>query len=96
MSHIAIRHSHSLTVAQARQAAEALAAQLADRYAVRTYWEEDTLHFERLGINGQLLLEPGQIVLDAHLGFLFAPLQLRLEQEIYRHLDEIFQEPHPA
>lgn len=91
MSHIVIHRSHELTLDQARRAAEFLAEQLADRYEIGYHWQGDSLHFERSGIGGHIDLEPGSVRINARLGFLLAPLKHRLEQEIHRRLDEIFQ-----
>ena len=92
MSHIVIHRSHELTLDQARQAAETLAGQLAERYEVSYHWQDDALHFERSGVSGQIALEPGSVRINARLGFLLVPLKHRLEQEIHRYLDEMFQE----
>jgi putative polyhydroxyalkanoate system protein len=96
MSHIVINRSHPLTLDQSRQAAETLAAQLADHYNIHCHWQGDSLHFERSGVNGQIALEPGQVRINARLGFLLVPLKHRLEQEIHRYLDDLFQEPRPG
>jgi putative polyhydroxyalkanoate system protein len=90
MSHIVIHRDHTLTLDQARQAAEIIASQLADRYEISHHWQDNSLHFERSGINGQIDLEPGAIRIDARLGFLLAPLKHQLEQHIHRELDERF------
>lgn len=93
MSHIVVQRDHSLTLDQARQAAETLAAQLAEHYDIHYHWQGDALHFERSGVSGHITLEPGKIRINARLGFLLVPLKQRLEQEIHRHLDEMFREP---
>ncbi len=96
MSHIVINRSHHLTLDQSRQAAETLAAQLADHYHIHHYWQGDSLHFERSGVSGHIVLEPGQVRINARVGFLLLPLKHRLEQEIHRYLDDVFEEHRPA
>jgi len=93
MSHIVIHRSHELTLDRARQAAETLAAQLADRYDIGYRWEGDSLYFERSGVGGQIDLEPGMARISVRLGFLLAPFKHKLEQEIHRQLDDIFRSP---
>lgn len=92
MSHIVINRSHHLTLDQSRQAAETLAAQLADHYHIHYHWQGDSLHFERSGVSGHIVLEPGQVRISARVGFLLLPLKHRLEQEIHRYLNDVFQE----
>ena len=89
MSHIVIHRDHALTLDQARAAAEALAGQLAERYDISYHWQENSLHFERSGVSGQIDLEPGVIRVNVRLGFLLVSLKSRLEQEIDRQLDEM-------
>lgn len=89
MSHIIIHRDHELTLDQARAAAEALAGRLAERYEISHHWQEDSLHFERSGVSGQIDLEPGVIRISVRLGFLLVSLKSRLEQEIDRQLDEM-------
>jgi putative polyhydroxyalkanoate system protein len=88
MSHIVIHRDHELTLDQARETAETLAGQLAERYEISHHWQEDSLHFERSGVSGQIDLEPGVIRISVRLGFLLVSLKSRLEQEIHRQLDE--------
>ncbi len=88
MSHIIIHRTHLLSSAQARQAAEQMATQLADRFDIQYHWRGDSLHFARSGVSGQIDLEPGQLHIHARLGFLLVPLKPRLEQEIHRYLDQ--------
>lgn len=95
MSHIVIHRSHELTLDQARQAAENVAAQLATHYDLSHHWQGDSLHFERSGVSGHIDLEPGTVRLNVRLGFLLVPLKHRLEQEIHRYLDEMFQDSAP-
>ncbi len=96
MSHIVVHRAHDLTLDQARQAAETLAAQLAEHYSINYNWLDDTLHFERSGVSGDIALEPGVVRINARLGFLLAPLKQRLEQEIHCYLDEMFRESDPS
>lgn len=93
MSHIIIHRSHELTLDQAHRAAETIADQLAARYELTHHWQGDSLHFERSGVSGHIDLEPGELRIDVRLGFLLVPLKHRLEQEIHRQLDELFQTP---
>ena len=87
MSHIVMHRAHALGLDQARAAAQALADQLAERYEMSHYWQENSLHFERSGVSGQIDLEPGVIHINVRLGFLLAALKSRLEPEIDRQLD---------
>ncbi|HAS82668.1 MAG TPA: poly(3-hydroxybutyrate) depolymerase [Verrucomicrobia bacterium] len=88
MAHIVIHREHTLTLDQAREMAETLVGELAERYEISHHWQEHSLCFERSGISGQIDLEPGLIRISLRLGFLLVTLKSRLEQEIHRQLDE--------
>lgn len=89
MSQISISRTHALSLDQARTTAEALAGELAARYALNHYWQENSLHFQRTGVTGQIDLEPGIIHINVRLGLLMAALKSYLEPEIDRKLNEI-------
>ncbi len=89
MSHIVIHRTHTLTLDQARQAAETLATQLAARYEISYHWQDDALHFARSGVSGCIELEPGAVRISVRLGFLLVWQKVWLEQEINSQLDEV-------
>lgn len=90
MSAIDIRHPHSLTKPQARQAIEEVAEKLAERFDFQWEWDGDLLHFSRSGVDGRIALSPKDLHVTAKLGFLVAMFKDSIEQEIRRVLDERF------
>ena len=61
MSRIDIRHPHSLSKAKARKAIEDVARKLAEKFDMDYGWEGDTLNFSRSGVDGHIVLGPGDI-----------------------------------
>ena len=90
MSHIDIRHSHSLPAKKARKAVEEVAEKLAERFGMDYAWDGDTLNFNRSGVDGHIALEPDQLHVTAKLGFFLAALKGPIEHEIKRVLEERF------
>jgi putative polyhydroxyalkanoate system protein len=90
MSHIDIHHTHSLPHAKARTAVQQVADKLAERFGLDCQWEGETLHFERSGVDGRILLEPNSLRVTANLGFLMSAFRGPIEAEIRRVLDERF------
>lgn len=90
MSHIDIRHAHSLSHAQARKAVEDVARKLGERFGMAHRWEGDVLHFSRSGVDGHIAVEPKALHVTAKLGFLLAAMKGPIEQEIRRVLGEKF------
>jgi putative polyhydroxyalkanoate system protein len=91
MSHIDIRRHHTLSLPKAREAAELIAAQLDDKFNLKYHWNENTLHFERHGVNGRMEVDADEIRLHVRLGFLLSPLRYRFEKEIHRYMDELLE-----
>jgi len=90
MSHIDIRHAHSLPPTKARKAIEEVAKKLAERFGMDYDWDGDTLNFTRSGVDGHIALEKNQVHVNAKLGFFLAALKGPIEQEIKRVLEERF------
>jgi len=90
MSRIDILHSHSHAPDQARQAVEDIAGKLSERFGVECQWQDDTLHFSRSGVDGQIAVMPNALHVTADLGFLLSAMKGPIESEIRRVLDEKF------
>ena len=92
MSHINIRRQHTLSRTKARDLAENVAADLDERFSLHHYWENDTLFFERSGVNGRMDISPDEIHISVRLGLLLLPLRSRFEQAIHDYIDDLTEE----
>ena len=88
MSTIDIQHAHSLPAEQARQAIVEVARKLEERFEVSTRWDDQILHFNRMGVDGAIHLLPGAVRVTAELGFLLSAMKGMVESEIQRVLTE--------
>ena len=87
---IHIRRAHGLNAEEARDTADQLAKELAERFDVEHHWDEGVLYFARPGVNGEIRIDDGVIDITTELGFLFSALKPAVEREINRYLDEHF------
>jgi len=90
MSKIDLHHSHRLSPEQAREAVQQLADALQTRFGLDCHWQDEGLHFSRPGVEGSITLSPGQLRVEAQLGWLFSALKTQVETEIGRVLREKF------
>ena len=90
MSVIDIQHPHQLPAEQTRQAMQVIAQKLTDRFEVEHHWQNETLHFERTGVEGSISLTEQHVHVRAELGFLAAMFKEPIESEIRRVLQEKF------
>ena len=90
MNDIVISRKNTKTLPEARAAAEHLAEELKTAFGVRSRWEDDTLLFERPGVNGELAVSEEEVILTVHLGFFLAALKPSIEREVHSYFDENF------
>ena len=90
MSLIDIRALHQLNHADAQQAADDLAADLAQKFDIDYGWKRNVIHFERQGVSGTITVGKREIRIKAHLGFLLSFLKGRIEEEITQYLESHF------
>jgi len=88
MSDIDIRRKHSLPPAKAREAAEKVAKRLKREFELQYRWEGASLHFERAGVDGKLMVNATEVHLRAKLGLLLGFLKPQIEKKVHEHLDE--------
>ena len=90
MSDIKIRRQHGKSLTEARAAAEHMASELREEFALDYTWSGDHLHFKRPGVSGDLLLDEQEVALTIHLGFLLFALKPSIERAIHRYFEENF------
>lgn len=90
MSHIDIQARHTLSHDDAVAAADALCAELAEKFGFDYRWDEDAIHFERSGVNGSIAVLENEISVQAKLGFMLMMMKDPIEKEIVSHLQSHF------
>ena len=90
MSSIRISRTHGTTVKKAREAVEAIAAELAQEFDITHEWDGSVLNFQRAGVQGRMTVGRKTLDIEAELGFLVSMLKPRIEREIHRYCDEQF------
>ncbi len=90
MSRIDICAYHEMNHTHAREAADELAGDLAEKFSIDYGWEEEIIHFERPGVHGMITVGENEIRIQAELGIFLALLKSRIEEEIVSYLEEHF------
>jgi len=90
MSNIKLKRKHSLSLEEARAAAERVAEELDKEYGLTSRWEGDALRFTRSGVDGLLKVTKKEVVLDAKLGFLLSAFKSKIESHINDDFDKYF------
>ena len=90
MAKIDIRRKHGSSLKEAKAAVDKTAKAIAKKFEITSRWEEDTLHFQRSGVDGHIKVTLHEVHVRAELGFLFGMMKLMIEEEIERQLDKNF------
>ena len=90
MPSISIARTHALTHKKAKDAAERIARDLKQRFALDYAWEGDDVRFARPGVSGRMRVGKKDVALDVQLGFLLTPMKPVIEREIHAQLDKLF------
>ena len=90
MSTIEFKRDHALGMEEARVAAERIATELERDFGMTCEWDGNVLRFGRVGVSGELVVEPEHVELHAKLGFLLATFKPRIEEQLHRNFDAYF------
>lgn len=91
MADIDIHRTHQLGLAKAREVAAEWAQEASERFDMvcenTQGRSSDTLHFERSGVKGQLIVAADHFNLQAKLGFLLGAFAGTIQEQIEEQLD---------
>jgi putative polyhydroxyalkanoate system protein len=90
MATIDIRRRHDIGLERAREAAVAIARELAERIHVRYRWEGDDLALDRTGATGRFEVREEEVRVLIDLGLPLRPLKGRVTKRVHEYLDEHF------
>lgn len=90
MATIAISKKHDLSHGKAKEAAQKIADDLAQRFDLECAWNGDNIEFERSGVAGRLHVGKNEVRLDCQLGFLLSMLKPTIEDTVHRDFDKYF------
>ena len=93
MSRVLIRQKHSKSDDEVRAIIADVQDTLRTRYDLKTRWRgEDAVEFQRPGLNGELCMEPGCVVIKMRLGIVLGlyarTIQTELEKTVADKLAE--------
>jgi len=90
MADIDLKRVHHLGMKAARHAADEMAADLGKKFGLSGGWTGNTLHFDRPGVTGKLVLTDKDLHLTVTLGFLLKVLRGSIEKAVHEELDALF------
>ncbi|KAA0217077.1 MAG: polyhydroxyalkanoic acid system protein [Lautropia sp.] len=90
MAAIYLQRRHALGLKKARQAAQKVADDMAESFAIESEWDGNALRFSRAGVSGSLTVSKDSVVLDAQLGLLLSAFASRIEERLQKDFDRYF------
>jgi putative polyhydroxyalkanoate system protein len=88
MSRVVIRQKHNKSDDEVREIIEDVEKTLISRYDVRTRWRANEVRFSRPGIDGELCMEPGCVVIRMKLGIMLGIYSRTIQTELERVVAE--------
>ena len=96
MADIELHRTHHLGLKGARAAADKMAERLDEKFDLTSEWKGDTLHFNRAGVNGRLVVTDHDMTLDVTLGFMLKMMKGPIEKAVHEQLDKVLDAAPPA
>jgi len=93
MTTMSIAKKHHLSHKEAKLAAQKVADDLKERFALKYAWRGDCIEFSRPGLSGEMHIGRSEVRLDCELGMMLALLKPTLESAIHREFDKRFRKP---
>lgn len=91
MPRIEVSRSHTLDIQEARQRADRIGKELAQKYGLECSWNGDRrLAFRRTGVQGEVQLKDGSVTVQVDLSFVLSPLRTKVEQALREGLEKEF------
>jgi putative polyhydroxyalkanoate system protein len=90
MADISIVQNHTLSMEQARVAAQKVADQMVADYEMVAEWNGDVLSFKRTGVSGTLSLAENQAHLEIALGFMLKAFASKIEEKVTKNMQKVF------
>ncbi len=89
MADISMKRTHELGLKGARVAADKMAEKLGEKFDLTGDWKGNTLHFNRPGVNGTLVVTDHDMQLEVTLGFMLKMMKGPIEKAVYEQLDKV-------
>jgi len=90
MADISIMQDHTLSMEQARVAAQKVADEMVAEYEMVAEWNGDVLSFKRTGVSGTLALAQHQAHLEITLGFMLKGFASAIEAKVSKNMEKVF------
>ncbi len=96
MADISLNRTHQLGLKGAKAAADKMSVKLNEKFDLVCTWNGDTLHFQRSGVNGKMIVTETHMQLEVTLGFLLKAMKGPIEKSVVENLDNALAAAKPA
>ena len=88
MSSVTIRQNHSKSNEEVRRIVQDVEDNLVSHVNLDTRWQGDKVIFRRSGLEGELRMEPGCVVVNMKLGIMLGLFSRQIQTELEKNLSE--------
>jgi putative polyhydroxyalkanoate system protein len=90
MANIRVTQAHSMSLEEARAAAQEVTDKLAAKFDFKSNWSGNTLNFKRSGVDGSLAVTTKEATIDIKLGFMLGMMSGKIEEEAKLMMHDVF------
>lgn len=90
MATIRVTRPHTMSLDEAKQAAQKVTDKLAEKLDMKSRWEGDHLHFTRSGVDGTLRVTTTDATIEIKLGFMLGMMSGKIEQQANEMMEDVF------
>lgn len=90
MANIRVSRPHTMSLDEAKQAAQQVTDKLAAKLDMKSRWEGDVLHFTRSGVDGKLSVTSKEATIEIKLGFMLGMMSGSIEQQANEMMEDVF------
>jgi putative polyhydroxyalkanoate system protein len=96
MADIKVERAHDLGIKGAKSAADQMVDKLDRQFGLTCRWEGHTLHFDRPGVAGMMVITEIDMVIEVRLGFLLKAMKGPIERAVHEQIDQVLTSETPA
>ena len=96
MADISLTRKHQIGLKGAKTAADKMSDKLNEKFDLICSWTGNTLHFQRSGVNGKMLVSETHMELEVTLGFLLKAMRGPIEKAVVENLDSALANAKPV
>lgn len=88
MSKVLIKQEHNKSDAEVREIISEVEGMLTSKFGLKTRWQGNAVKFQRSGLDGELSMQPGAVLIKMKLGMMLGMYSRKIQTELEKIVAE--------